>query len=135
MIKLLIVQFSPVSSHLLHLRPKYLPHHSIPKHPVLDTTDQVSHLYKMQRKYVFYIRIRHSAHCAMHVICLLHRQHTFVFPLYLLCLRKFIALRHFTVFSSCLFVFPKCFAHDRTYSESSLDVVRLQVCVNVNTQF
>jgi hypothetical protein len=90
MIKLLTVQFSPVSSHLLQFRPKYLPYHSVPKHHGLDMTDRVSHSYKIQRKYVFcpynmhYIRIRHSIYNAMHIIFLLHRQHIVVFPVYLL---------------------------------------------------
>jgi hypothetical protein len=38
MIKLLIMQLSPVSSHS---------HHSIPKHSLLDTADQASHSYKV----------------------------------------------------------------------------------------
>ena len=47
--KLLIMQFSPVSYYLLLLRPKYLPQHSIldrPQPKFLIVTDQVLHPYK-----------------------------------------------------------------------------------------
>jgi len=90
MIKLLTVQFSPVSSHLLQFRPKYLPYHSVPKHHGLDMTDRVSHSYKyrgnMYSVLIICIILEFATafYNAMHIIFLLHRQHIVVFPVYLL---------------------------------------------------
>jgi hypothetical protein len=52
--KLLIMQFPPTSCHLIPIRSKYSPHHSVLKHRQLSLTvrDQVSHSYRTTGKII-----------------------------------------------------------------------------------
>lgn len=130
MIKFLITQFSPVSGHLFRLRPKCLPQHSVPKHSLLDMTDQASHSYKTKRKYAFqpyymhYIRIAVTAHitlCISFVYCtanifFVYLKHFCISCLFTVSSKVYCSSDMSAVFPSCLLCLRNVFGRDRKYS-------------------